>query len=228
MGSAFTRALELLFSGDALLTSIIKVTLTMTFFSSCTALLFGAPYGVWLASGRFPGRRGLIILNRTFMGLPPVVCGLFCYMLFSGVGPLRALKLLFTVAGMVVAQVLLITPIIAGSMETALSPLVGSIRESASGLGLSRGKTFLLTLNESKYALFSSYLLGFGRAMAEVGAVSMVGGAIAYKTNVMTTAIMMYTNMGNFSYALALGLLLLIISLIVNVLAHLLQRSVGV
>ena len=228
MGSAFTRALELLFSGDALLTSIIKVTLTMTFFSSCTALLLGAPYGVWLASGRFPGRRGLIILNRTFMGLPPVVCGLFCYMLFSGVGPLRALKLLFTVAGMVVAQVMLITPIIAGSMETALSPLVGSIRESASGLGLSRGKTFLLTLNESKYALFSSYLLGFGRAMAEVGAVSMVGGAIAYKTNVMTTAIMMYTNMGNFSYALALGLLLLIISLIVNVLAHLLQRSVGV
>ena len=228
MGSAFTRALELLFSGDALLTSIIKVTLTMTFFSSCTALLLGAPYGVWLASGRFPGRRGLIILNRTFMGLPPVVCGLFCYMLFSGVGPLRALKLLFTVAGMVVAQVLLITPIIAGSMETALSPLVASIRESASGLGLSRGKTFLLTLNESKYALFSSYLLGFGRAMAEVGAVSMVGGAIAYKTNVMTTAIMMYTNMGNFSYALALGLLLLIISLIVNVLAHLLQRSVGV
>ena len=228
MGSAFTRALELLFSGDALLTSIIKVTLTMTFFSSCTALLLGAPYGVLLASGRFPGRRGLIILNRTFMGLPPVVCGLFCYMLFSGVGPLRALKLLFTVAGMVVAQVLLITPIIAGSMETALSPLVGSIRESASGLGLSRGKTFLLTLNESKYALFSSYLLGYGRAMAEVGAVSMVGGAIAYKTNVMTTAIMMYTNMGNFSYALALGLLLLIISLIVNVLAHLLQRSVGI
>ena len=228
MGSAFARALDLLLSGDPLLTSIIKVTLTMTFFSSCTALLLGAPYGVWLASGRFPGRRGLIILNRTFMGLPPVVCGLFCYMLFSGVGPLRALKLLFTVAGMVVAQVLLITPIIAGSMETALSPLVGTIRESASGLGLSRGKTFLLTLNESKYALFSSYLLGFGRAMAEVGAVSMVGGAIAYKTNVMTTAIMMYTNMGNFSYALALGLLLLLFSLFVNVLAHLLQRSVGV
>jgi len=100
-------------------------------------------------------------------------------------------------------------------------------RERA-GFGLSRGKTFLLTLNESKYALFSAYLLGFGRAMAEVGAVSMVGGAIAYKTNVMTTAIMMYTNMGNFSYALALGILLLLISLFVNVLAHLLQRSVGV
>ncbi len=228
MSGALERALRLLVSGDALLVSIIVVTLKMTLFSSCTALLLGAPYGVLLASARFPGRRALIILNRTFMGLPPVVCGLLCYLLFSGVGPLRALKLLFTVAGMVIAQVMLITPIVAGSMETALSPLVDGIRESARGLGLSRGRTFLLTLNESKYALFSSYLLGFGRAMAEVGAVTMVGGAIAYKTNVMTTAIMMYTNMGDFTYALALGILLLVISLAVNVLAHLLQRSVGV
>lgn len=89
-------------------------------------------------------------------------------------------------------------------------------------MGLSRGKTFLLTLNESKYALVSTYLLGFGRAMAEVGAVSMVGGAIAFKTNVMTTAIMMYTNRGDFQMGLALGVLLLCISLLVNVLAHLL------
>ena len=228
MGGALERALHLLFSGDALLSSIILVTLKMTLLSSCTALLLGAPYGVLLSSARFPGRQTLIIVNRTLMGLPPVVCGLLCYLLFSGVGPLRGLKLLFTVTGMVIAQVILITPIVAGSLETALTPLLDDIRESARGVGLSHGKTFLLTLNEGKYALVSTYLLGFGRAMAEVGAVSMVGGAIAYKTNVMTTAIMMYTNMGNFSYALALGLLLLIISLIVNVLAHLLQRSVGV
>lgn len=227
MGSAFGRALSLLFSGDPQLVNIITVTLKMTLISSITALLLGAPYGVLLASARFPGRRMIIILNRTLMGLPPVVCGLLCYILFSGTGPLRALKLLFTVAGMIFAQVLLITPIVAGSMETALSPLVGDIRESARGLGLSHGKTFLLTLNESKYAVFSSYLLGFGRAMAEVGAVSMVGGAIAYKTNVMTTAIMMYTNTGDFTFALALGVLLLLISLAVNVLAHLLQRSVS-
>jgi tungstate transport system permease protein len=228
MGSAFARALDLLLAGGELLTSIITVTLKMTLFSSCTALLLGAPYGVLLASARFRGRRALIILNRTLMGLPPVVCGLLCYLLFSGVGPLRELRLLFTVAGMVIAQVLLITPVVAGNMETALSPLVDGIRESARGLGLSRGKTFLLTLNESKYALVSSYLLAFGRAMAEVGAVSMVGGAIAYKTNVMTTAIMMYTNIGDFSSALALGILLLLISLFVNVLAHLLQRSAGI
>lgn len=228
MNGAFARALELLFAGDPLLTSILRVTLTMTLFSSITALLFGAPYGVLLASTRFPGRRTLILINRTLTGLPPVVCGLFCYLLFSGTGPLRGLHILFTVTGMVIAQVLLITPIVAGSMETAIAPLVLPLRESARGMGLSRGRTFLLTLNESKYALFSSYLLGFGRAMAEVGAVSMVGGAIAYKTNVMTTAIMMYTNMGDFSYALALGMLLLLISLIVNIVAQLLQRSVGV
>lgn len=228
MGSALSRALTLLFAGDPLLISILRVTMTMTLFSSCTALLLGAPYGVLLASARFPGRKALILINRTLTGLPPVVCGLICYILFSGTGPMRGLHLLFTVAGMVVAQVLLITPIIAGSIETAITPMVEPIRESARGMGLTRGRTFLLTLNESKYALFSSYLLGFGRAMAEVGAVSMVGGAIAYKTNVMTTAIMMYTNMGNFSYALALGILLLLISLVVNIVAQLLQRSVGV
>ncbi len=228
MGSALERAFRLLFSGDPLIVNIVLVTLKMTFFSSIAALLLGAPYGVWLASARFFGRRTLILINRTLMGLPPVVCGLLCYLLFSGVGPLRGLKLLFTITGMVIAQVILITPVVAGSMETALSSFVGEIRETARGLGLSRGRTFLLTLGESKYALISSYLLGFGRAMAEVGAVSMVGGAIAYKTNVMTTAIMQYTNIGDFSFALALGVLLLLISLVVNVLAQLLQRSVVV
>lgn len=228
MGSAFSRALDLLLAGDPLLTSIIIVTLKMTAFSSVAALLLGAPYGVFLASAQFTGRRTLIVLNRTLMGLPPVVCGLLCYLLFSGTGPLRGLKLLFTIDGMIIAQVLLITPVIAGSVETAMSPFVERIRENAKGIGLSRSKTFLLTLNEGKYALVSAYLLGFGRAMAEVGAVSMVGGAIAYKTNVMTTAIMMYTNMGNFSYALALGVLLLLISLCVNVVAQLLQRSAGI
>lgn len=228
MGGALERAFRLLFSGDPQIMSILVVTLKMTLFSSVTALLLGAPFGVLLASARFPGRRILILLNRTLMGLPPVVCGLLCYMLFSGVGPLRGLKLLFTVTGMIVAQVILITPVVAGSMETVLSSFVGDIRETARGLGLSRGRTFLLTLGESKYALISTYLLGFGRAMAEVGAVSMVGGAIAYKTNVMTTAIMQYTNIGDFSFALALGVVLLLISLIVNVLANLLQRSVVV
>jgi len=224
MAGAFQKAFDLLFSGDAQLWDIVSVTMRMTLTSSIAALLLGAPLGVLYAATRFPGRKVLIVINRTLMGLPPVVCGLLCYMLFSGVGPLRELKLLFTVTGMIIAQVILITPIAAGSMETYLSAIVGEIRESARGLRLSGGKTLLLMLNESKYALVSTYLFGFARAMAEVGAVSMVGGAIAYKTNVMTTAIMMYTNRGDFTLGLALGLLLLLISLIVNVFAHLLQR----
>jgi tungstate transport system permease protein len=223
MSGALTRAFELLFSGDGHLWSIVSVTMQMTLTSSVAALLFGVPLGVFYATARFPGRKALIILNRTLTGLPPVVCGLLCYMLFSGVGPLRQLKLLFTVTGMIVAQVILLTPIVAANIEMYVGGIAGEIRETARGLGLARGRTFLLTLNESKYALVSTYLFGYGRAMAEVGAVSMVGGAIAYKTNVMTTAIMMYTNMGDFTLGLALGVLLLGISLIVNIAAHLLQ-----
>lgn len=224
MGKALQQAFDLLFSSDAELWNIVSVTMRMTLTSSIAALLLGAPLGVLYAGARFPGRKALIVLNRTLMGVPPVVCGLLCYLLFSGVGPLRHLQLLFTVNGMIVAQVLLITPIVAGNMETYLSGVIGEIRETARGLRLSRAKTFLVTLGESKYALVSTYLFGFGRAMAEVGAVSMVGGAIAFKTNVMTTAIMMYTNRGDFTLGLALGVLLLLISLIINVLAHLLQR----
>ncbi len=224
MGKALQQAFDLLFSSDAELWNIVSVTMRMTLTSSIAALLLGAPLGVLYAGARFPGRKALIVLNRTLMGVPPVVCGLLCYLLFSGVGPLRHLQLLFTVNGMIVSQVLLITPIVAGNMETYLSGVIGEIRETARGLRLSRAKTFLVTLGESKYALVSTYLFGFGRAMAEVGAVSMVGGAIAFKTNVMTTAIMMYTNRGDFTLGLAIGVLLLLISLIINVLAHLLQR----
>ncbi len=224
MGAAFAKAIELLLSGDAQLAHIVSVTMRMTLTSSIAALLLGVPLGALYATARFPCRRALIVLNRTLMGLPPVVCGLLCYMLFSGVGPLRHFRLLYTVTGMAIAQVILITPIVAGNMETYLSGVTQRILPTARGLRLPGGKIFLLTLNESKYQVLSTYLFGFGRAMAEVGAVSMVGGAIAFKTNVMTTAIMMYTNMGDFTLGLALGLLLLLISLLVNVLAHLLQR----
>ncbi len=224
MKTAFLTSIALLFSGDAQLWNIVKTTLQMTLTSSVAALLFGASLGVFYAMARFPGRRALIVVNRTLMGLPPVVCGLVCYMLFSGVGPLRHLKLLFTVNGMIVAQIILLTPIVTGMIETYVSGVAGAIRETTRGLRLSASRTFLLTVNESRYQIASTYLFGFGRAMAEVGAVSMVGGAIAYKTNVMTTAIMQYTNRGDFTLGLALGILLLFFSLMVNLLAYFLQR----
>lgn len=227
MKTAFVKALDLILSADAELLNILKVTARMSLKSSVVALLLGFPIGIWLGSCKFPGRNSLIVVNRTLMGMPPVVCGLFFYMLFSGVGPFRHMRLLFTVDIMVLAQVVLITPIVIGSMETYVTGIAPVVRETSKGLGLGRVKSFWLLCNECVYQIISAYLLAFARSIAEVGAVSMVGGAIAWKTNVMTTAIMHYTNRGNFSLGIALGMILLTISLIVNIAISLLQRRLN-
>ena len=209
-----------------MLLQIIGVTLRMSLTSSATALVLGAPWGAFLAFGSSKVKSVLIVVNRTLMGLPPVVCGLLCYLMFCGVGPLRFLHLLYTVEGMVVAQVILVTPIVAGTIEAYARPLVAPVRETGVGLGMSRPRILRLMIQECRYQVFTSYLLALGRALAEVGAVSMVGGAIAYKTNVMTTAIMMYTNRGDFKMAIALGIILVGLFFLLNILAHVLQPKV--
>lgn len=224
MHTAFNKALALILSADPELLDILSVTAQMSLSSSVIALLLGAAIGIWLGYAHFPGRNTLIVINRTLMGMPPVVCGLIFYMLFSGVGPFRHLHLLFTVKIMILAQVVLITPIVAGTMQPYVQRIAPAVRETARGLGLSAGRSFLLLANECVYPIISSYLLAFSRAIAEVGAVSMVGGAIAWKTNVMTTAIMQYTNQGNFSLGIAIGMILMAVSLIVNIIVSLLQR----
>ena len=227
MQTALQKALDLILTSDAELIDILTVTAKMSLTSSIIALLIGVPIGIWLGSCRFHGRDVLLIINRTLMGLPPVVCGLLFYMLFSGVGPFRHAKLLFTVDIMIMAQVVLITPIVVSNMETYISGIAPTIRETSKGLRLSGGKTFLLIMNESVYQIFSAYLLAFARSIAEVGAVSMVGGAISWKTNVMTTAIMQYTNRGNFSLGIALGMILLSVSLVINIVISLMQRRLS-
>ena len=227
MGIALQKAIALILSADAQLMNILNVTAQMSLQSSLIALLLGVPLGIWLGDSKFPGRGILLVLNRTLMGMPPVVCGLLFYILFSGVGPLRHMKLLFTVKIMVLAQVTLITPIVVGTMETYVAGVSPAIRETAKGLGLGRLGTFLLLCNECLYAIISAYLLAFSRSIAEVGAVSMVGGAIAWKTNVVTTAIMQYTNQGNFSLGIALGMILLAVSLVVNIVISVLQRRLS-
>ena len=224
MQTALQKALELIARGDRELGNILLVTARTCLSSSLISLLLGVPIGIFLGAFRFCGRRVLIVLNRTLMGMPPVVCGLLLYLLFSGVGPFGKWQLLFTVPVMVIAQVLLITPLVVVNLETYVDSVAPALRETAKGLGLRRGKTFLLLANECVYPIFSTYLLAFARAIAEVGAVSMVGGAIAWKTNVMTTAIMQYTNRGNFSLGIALGLILMSVSLVVNIVVSLLQR----
>ena len=227
MQTAIAKAIALILSRDAELLDILGVTAEMSLQSSVFALLIGLPIGIWLGACRFPGRNVLLVANRTLMGMPPVVCGLLFYMLFSGVGPFRHMKLLFTVDIMIMAQIVLITPIVVGNMETYVSSVAPAVRETAKGLGLGKIKTFLLLCNECVYSIISAYLLAFSRAIAEVGAVSMVGGAIAWKTNVMTTAIMQHTNRGNFTLGVALGIILLSLSLLVNIVISLLQRRLS-
>ena len=227
MLSAFQKAIELILSGDRELVNILLVTGRMCFASSLISLLIGVPIGIWLGACRFPGRQAIVVIFRTLMGMPPVVCGLIMYMLFSGVGPFRKWKLLFTVTIMVIAQVVLITPLVIANLETYVSSIAETVRETAGGLEYNWWKTLLVLSNECIYPIFSTYLLAFARSVAEVGAVSMVGGAIAWKTNVMTTAIMLYTNRGNFTLGIALGIILIGISLLVNITVTLMQRRLS-
>ena len=219
----FLEALNLILNLNKELVDILIVTFNMSISSSIISLIIGVPIGIIYGYKNYKINKLFIVLNRTLMGMPPVVCGLLCYLLFSGVGPLRHLRLLYTIPGMVIAQVLLITPIVIGTMEPFIKKLYPEMKETLEGIRIRESKKILLLMNESKYEIVSVYLIAFSRAIAEVGAVSMVGGAIVFKTNVMTTAIMNYTNMGNFNMALALGIILLFISLIVNIIATIMQ-----
>ena len=219
----FIEALNLILNLNKELVDILMVTFKMSISSSIISLIIGVPIGIIYGYKNYKINKLLIVLNRTLMGMPPVVCGLLCYLLFSGVGPLRHLRLLYTIPGMVIAQVLLITPIVIGTMEPFIKKMYPEMRETLEGIKIKESKKVLLLIIESKYEIVSVYLIAFSRAIAEVGAVSMVGGAIVFKTNVMTTAIMNYTNMGNFNMALALGIILLFISLIVNIIATIMQ-----
>lgn len=219
----FNEAINLIINHDKTLLDILVVTFKMSLSSSIISLLIGVPIGIIYGYKKYTMNKFLIIVNRTLMGMPPVVCGLLCYLLFSGVGPLRHLRLLYTIRGMVIAQILLITPIVIGTMEPFIKKLYPEMKDTMDGIKIKEGKKILLLINESKYEIISVYLIAFSRAIAEVGAVSMVGGAIIFKTNVMTTAIMNYTNMGDFNMAMALGIILLLISLVVNVIASIMQ-----
>ncbi len=208
---------------DPLLDNIVKTTLQMAFTSSIIAFLLGTLIGLVIVFNEFPGKKVVVTILRTLMGLPPVVVGIIVYILFSGTGPFGRLRLIYSVKLMIIAQVVLITPIVAGMTETAVSPVVGGLRPTLDGLQLNPFKKFRLTIAESKYQLVAVYLFAFARAISEVGAVQIVGGNILYKTRVMTTAIALNYNTGDFSMAVALGFILLLIALSVNLVAAILQ-----
>lgn len=219
----FQRAWEIVCFPTEYCSEIIATTLKMAFTSSLLALLIGVPIGLLVASNSFRGKTAVVIFMRTLMGLPPVVIGIIVYILFSTMGPLGKYDMIFTVPVMIIAQVVLIAPIVAGMTETSFSPIAAKIRPTAKGLKLNPLKTFGLSLNEGKYQLVAVYLFAFARAISEVGAVQIVGGNILNKTRVMTTAIALNYSSGDFSEAVALGIILLFIALGVNLVAGLLQ-----
>ena len=208
---------------DPLIGSILGTTMYMAVLSSLISFLLGSFIGLLIANHQFPGKTVVRIVLRTLMGLPPVVVGIVIYILFSNTGPFRALGLIYSVPLMIIAQVVLITPIAAGMTESSVTSVVELCKPTLKGLGLSPIKRFFLTLYECKYQLISVYLFAFARAISEVGAVQIVGGNILYKTRVMTTAIALNYNTGDFAYAVALGIILLAIALAVNLVAGILQ-----
>lgn len=204
---------------------ILTLTVIMTVLSTTLAALLGIPAGVLLASVRFPGKRMVRRVIQTFMSLPPVVAGLFVFLLLSRSGPLGSLHLLFSLPAMVIAQIVLIFPIVTSLTLSAVEAKRPLMLETIRGLSLSRRQEYGLLLWECRLPLIIVVLSGFGRAISEVGAVMMVGGNIAGKTRVVTTAIMLETSKGNFSGAIQLGLLLLVLSFGVNILAVWLQEG---
>ena len=214
--TGLSRASGLLFSFDRELYSIVFLSLKVSGLAVVLAGLAGVPLGALCALRRFPGRGLLVTVLNTLMGLPPVVAGLVVYMLLSRSGPLGFLELLYTPGAMVIAQTAIAAPIVAALTWSAVASVDPRARETAITLGASPRAAEWRVVLEARLGVLSAVIAGFGRAMAEVGAVLMVGGNIAGYTRVMTTAIAMETAKGAFDLAMALGMVLILTAFLVN------------
>jgi tungstate transport system permease protein len=223
LGTAFGVALGLIAGGDAALAGIVMLSLRVSLTAVAIAALVGLPLGALLAVARFPGRRAVIVTLGALMGLPPVVAGLLIYLLLSRSGPLGSFGLLFTPTAMVIAQAVLIAPILAALTRQALEEMWEEYAEQLRSFGAGPARAVPTLLWDGRFALLTVLLAGFGRASAEVGAVMVVGGNIEGFTRVMTTAIALETSKGDLPLALALGVVLMAVVLVVNALAQLLR-----
>lgn len=221
MSQAFTTALALLADLDPKLVEIVLLSLGVSLSAVGIAALLGFPLGAAIAVGRFPGRQTLIVILNALMGLPPVVVGLVVYLLLSRAGPLGALGILFTPSAMVIAQTVLILPIIAALSRQAIEDAWREYEEQLRSLGAKRMSAALTLLWDTRFSLLTTILAGFGRAAAEVGAVIIVGGNIDGVTRVMTTTIALETSKGDLPLALGLGMILIAIIIAVNAAAYL-------
>lgn len=204
---------------DPAVLSAIKVTFEMAFASTLISAVLGTASGLWLQNHEFAGKKTVVRINRTLMGVPPVVIGLLVYMLTMRGGPLGPLALLFTVKGMILAQVLIITPIISGMVFSYAEAAVPEIRNFAKTMGADKRQTDRLILSELRNEIYFCIITGFGRAISEVGSVMLVGGNIKGHTRTMTTMISLLKSRGIYSEGIGLGVLLLVMAFILQTLA---------
>lgn len=220
MHDVLPAAASLILGADPRLLGIVLLSLRVSLTAVFIATLIGLPTGAALALYRFPGRSGAVVVLNALMGLPPVVAGLIIYLMLSRAGPLGALGLLFTPTAMIVAQALIVLPIVAALTRQVIADLWEEYREQLESLGSSRLRAIPTLLWDARFSLITTVLAGFGRAAAEVGAVLIVGGNISGYTRVMTTAIALETSKGDLGLALALGVILIGLIMVVNGIAY--------
>lgn len=224
IAQSFSAALALIWGGDPAFLAIVRLSLAVTLTAVAVAALIGLPVGALLALSRFPGRGLVIVLVNALMGLPPVVAGLLVFLLLSRSGPLGPLGLLFTPTAMVIAQAILVLPIVIAITRQLVEDLHGEYREHLASLGLNGLRAIPTLLWDGRFALATAILAGFGRASAEVGAVLIVGGNIAGYTRTMTTAIALETSKGDLPLALGLGIVLILLTLGINAVTYAASR----
>jgi tungstate transport system permease protein len=215
-------------NGDTLWMGLFEVTLLslqVTLTATVLASLVGMPFGAWLALSRFKARRWVIATLNALMGIPPVVVGLIVYVMLSRSGPFGVLNLLFTPTAMIIAQVIIILPLIASLAHQACRELWAEYHDLLISLGSKKVQRIKVLLWDGRRALLTAALAGFGRAIGEVGAIMIVGGNIDHVTRVLTTSIALETSKGNLTFALALGGVLIVLSLAVNFAVHGLSRT---
>jgi tungstate transport system permease protein len=223
--NVFFDAISLLISTDNDLLMIVRLSLWVSLIAVLVATLIGMPLGAATALYKFPGRKTLVVTLNALMGLPPVVVGLIVYLLLSRSGPFGVLGLLFSPTAMIIAQTVLIIPIIAALSRQIVNDLWVEYAEQLVSLGASPIRRMMTLLWDGRFSLLTAVLAGFGRATAEVGAVMIVGGNIDHVTRVMTTSITLEVSKGNLALALGLGLVLITLSLSINAAAFLLKEA---
>jgi len=221
---SLTKAIELLVSLDPEVIEIAGRSLRISGTACLLASLICLPLGSLIHSHRFPGKRALINIIQTLFSVPTVLVGLLVFVLFSRAGPLGVFGIILTPTAMVIGQVVLITPLLLGLTISALSGVSKEIMDTDTSLGASRFQTVWLVLREARYAVLAAVILGFGRAISEVGCAMLVGGNIKGATRVMTTAISLDTSKGELELAIALGIILLFLALIINIVLNRLQQ----